>query len=105
MILKETILFLFMPHNSTLSAILTDFNLVLFDYIFLLCYVASLSTSLTMYHVDVTLCQAVQVLLSMKIHRLANTPIQYRYILANLTIFVIRVSIIREIEMYTYAIH
>lgn len=71
--------------------------------------VVSLSTSLTMYHVGVALCQAVsQVLLSMRSHRLANTPIQYRYIPDNSTISVLRFSIIRhirEIEMYVYLFH
>lgn len=61
--------------------------------------VVSLSTSLTMYHVGVALCQAVsQVLLSMRSHRLANTPIQYRYIPDNSTISVLRFSIIRHIR-------
>lgn len=59
-----------------------------------------------MYHVGVALCQAVsQVLLSMRSYRLANTPIQYRYIPDNSTISVLRFSIIRqirEIEIYTY---
>lgn len=60
-----------------------------------------------MYHVGVALCQAViQVLLSMRSQRLANTPIQYRYIPDNSTISVLRFSIIRcirEIEMYVYS--
>lgn len=52
-----------------------------------------------MYYAGVTFCQVViQVLLSMRIHRLANTPIRYRYILANLTISVVRFSIIRRIR-------
>jgi len=88
MILKEIILFLFMSkyvkchsYGSQLDSLQLHLFIMLRRF----------STSLTMYHVGTTLCQAVQVLLSMKIHRLANTPIQYRY---NLTISVIRVSII-----------
>jgi len=50
-----------------------------------------------MYHVGAALCQTViQVLLPMRSHRLANTPIQYRYILNDSTIPVLHFSIIRR---------
>lgn len=57
------------------------FNLVFFGYTFLLCLRrSSVNLPYEMYHIDASLCQAViQVLLSMKSHRLANTPIRYRY--------------------------
>jgi len=49
-----------------------------------------------MYHVGAALCQTViQVLLPVRSHRLANTPIQYRYILNDSTISVLHFSIIR----------
>lgn len=70
-------------------------------------YVASLSTFLFLSRcITSALCQAViQVLLSMRSHRLADTPIQYRYIPDNSTISVLRFSIIRhirEIEIYLF---
>jgi len=80
------------------------FNSVSFDHIFLLClrrFSIKLSYNISRF----VMYQAViQVLLSMRTHRLVNTPIQYRYILANLTISALRFSIIqhiRETEIYT----